>query len=85
MLHQGLVLVWLEVQVVKVLFLWVKGKTQPWLGAGPPIVVHLAAETAGGTVLEAAVGTGGGVTAVGVAVELSEDAGAGERVELVGA
>ena len=79
-LHHGLVLVWLEVQLVKVVFLWMKGKTQPWLGAGPPMVVHLAAITEGMTVLVAVLGTGEGVV-----VELSRYRVTGRRVVLVAA
>ena len=64
--------------MVNVVFLWMKGNTHPWLGAGPPIVVQHAAMTAGRTVLEAGVGA-----REAVAVELSQDTGTDMRLVLV--
>ena len=60
---------------MKVLFLWMKGNTHPWLGAGPPIVVHRVGLRAGRTVFEAGLGTGEGFSTVDLTVELSGDTG----------
>ena len=80
-LHQGLALVRLVVQLVKVLFLCMKGNTQPWKGAGPAIVLHRLGSVAGSTDLNAATGErGDGVE--NIIEEFSDEEATSGRVEV---